>query len=184
MKRLVDFFRDFYLRKIKWRKYELGKKFHVGKNCHIWAPKEIKIGYNFYMGRNSQIECNAIIGDYVFFGNNVALVGRYDHNYTVPGKPIRLSPRIRDKYYDWYGLESKVIIKDDVWVGYGAILLSGVTIEQGSIIAAGSVVTKDVEAYSIYGGCPAKKIGNRFVSEEDKKIHVELYKKYDIKNKI
>jgi acetyltransferase-like isoleucine patch superfamily enzyme len=54
-----------------------------------------------------------------------------------------------------------VIIEDDCWVGANSIILPGVTIGQGSIIAAGSVVTKDVEAFSIVGGVPAKKIKDR-----------------------
>ena len=60
------------------------------------------------------------------------------------------------------GKKVKIIIEDDVWVGLGSILLSGVKIGEGSIIAAGSVVTKDVESYSIYAGNPARKIKNRF----------------------
>jgi chloramphenicol O-acetyltransferase type B len=64
------------------------------------------------------------------------------------------------------GVNSKVIIEDDVWIGYGAIIMSGVKIRRGSIIAAGSVVTKDVEPYSIVGGNPAKLIKYRFSKEE------------------
>ena len=69
----------------------------------------------------------------------------------------------------------KVSISDDVWVGYGSIILSGIKIGQGSIIAAGSVVTKDVEPYSIYAGVPAKKVKDRFSSDIDKEKHIRLY---------
>ena len=55
-----------------------------------------------------------------------------------------------------------IIIDDDVWIGYGCIILSGCHIGQGAIIAAGSVVTKNVEPYSIVGGVPAKTIKYRF----------------------
>jgi acetyltransferase-like isoleucine patch superfamily enzyme len=68
-----------------------------------------------------------------------------------------------------------IVIEDDVWIGLGSIVLSGVKIGIGSIIAAGSVVTKDVEPYSIYGGNPAKKIRNRFDSEEQLIEHKILY---------
>ncbi|WP_262230549.1 DapH/DapD/GlmU-related protein [Stenotrophomonas maltophilia] len=57
--------------------------------------------------------------------------------------------------------DSRLVIEDDVWVGFGAIVLSGVRIGRGSIIAAGAVVTKDVEPYSIVGGNPARKISQR-----------------------
>ena len=103
------------------------------------------------------------------------MVGRYDHNYQQIGTGLRLASAIRDKDYDWKGNNLKVEIGNDVWIGYGAIILSGVKIEEGSIIAAGSVVVKNTEPYSIYGGNPAKKISNRFISEDDKKLHMNLY---------
>ena len=55
-----------------------------------------------------------------------------------------------------------IVIKDDVWIGVGSIILSGVTIGQGAVIAAGAVVTKDVPPYAIVGGNPAKVIKYRF----------------------
>jgi acetyltransferase-like isoleucine patch superfamily enzyme len=76
------------------------------------------------------------------------------------------------------------VIEDDVWVGYGAIIISGVRIGKGSIIASGSVVTKDVEPYSIYGGVPAKKIGNRFANDADLHEHIRLYKLNFSENKL
>ena len=134
----------------------------------FWAKHNISIGKNFYIGRYSQIECDAIIGDNVILANYVALVGRYDHNYQQIGRPTRLASQIRDADYNWKGLDSKIIIEDDVWVGYGVIIMSGVKIGKGSIIAAGSVITKDVEPYCIVGGNPAKFIKKRFTEEEIK----------------
>lgn len=55
-----------------------------------------------------------------------------------------------------------IVVKDDVWIGLGAKILSGVTIGQGAVIAAGAVVTKDVPPYAIVGGVPAKLIRWRF----------------------
>jgi acetyltransferase-like isoleucine patch superfamily enzyme len=141
----------------------------------MWAKHSIVIGDNFYIGKFSQIECDAEIGNNVMMANRVALVGRYDHNYMQVGVPTRLASRISDKDYNWKGLNEKVVISDDVWIGYGAIVLSGVSIGQGSIIAAGSLVTKDIEPFSIYGGVPAKKIKNRFDNEEELKEHIRIY---------
>ncbi len=62
--------------------------------------------------------------------------------------------------------DQDVIIDDDVWVGSGAIILKGVRVGRGSIIAAGAVVNKDVPPYSIVGGVPARKIGTRFGNVE------------------
>ena len=65
--------------------------------------------------------------------------------------------------------KGNIVIKDDVWIGDGAIICSGVTIGQGAVIAAGSVVTKDVESYAIIGGNPSHFIKWRF-SEECRNI--------------
>ena len=59
-----------------------------------------------------------------------------------------------------------IIFEDDVWIGANAIILSGVTIGEGAIIGAGSVVTKNVEPYTIFAGNPAKKIKMRFTEDE------------------
>lgn len=58
-----------------------------------------------------------------------------------------------------------IVVEDDVWIGYGATIMSGVHIGQGAVIAAGSVVTKDVEPYAIVGGVPACTIKYRFSEE-------------------
>lgn len=176
---MIKFFkriRDWYLARWKWRRYSIGKNFHAGRGVVLWAKNGIRIGRNFYIGRYSQIECDAQIGDDVILANNVALVGRYDHHYQQPGTAIRLASQIRDADYDWKGLRSVVTIGNDVWVGYGSIILSGVSIGEGSIIAAGSVVTKDVPEYSIVAGNPARKIADRFASEQDLQLHRSRYR--------
>jgi acetyltransferase-like isoleucine patch superfamily enzyme len=167
--------RDLYLVHLRWRRHTIGKSFHAGARVRLWSKHNMIIGKNFYIGRDSQIECDAVIGNDVIFANRVALVGRYDHNYQQLGVPIRKASQIRDKDYNWKGLDMKVVIGDDVWIGYGSIILCGVTIGNGSIIAAGSIVTKDVEPYCIYAGIPAKKITDRFNSTEDKNKHISLY---------
>lgn len=170
--------RNLILVKILFRKYQISTGFHAGRGVQMWAKGFIVIGKDFYMGAYSQIGCNAKIGNNVIFGSYVSLVGRYDHHYQQIGVPIRKASQIRDKEYTWKGINSNVIIEDDVWVGHRAIVLSGVKIGRGSIIAAGSVVTKNVESYSIYGGIPAKKIKNRFDNSKDIIRHEEIiYKK-------
>ena len=163
--------RDAYLVKVKWRRYSLGPGFHAGRRVVLWAPNELKIGNDCYIGRYSQIECDADIGHSVIMANMVSFVGRYDHHFRHVGTPTRLSRQIRDPDYDWKGADIKVTVSDDVWIGYGAIILSGVTIGEGSVIAAGSVVTKDVESYTVVGGNPARKICDRFKNPEDMHLH-------------
>lgn len=163
--------RDLYLSRIKWRQYRIGANFHAGRGVVLWAKSRLVIGDNFYIGRYSQIECDAEIGNDVIFGNYVALVGRYDHHYQQVGMPTRRASQIRDAGYSWKGLQSKVVIGSDVWIGYGAIIISGVSIGDYSIVAAGAVVTKDVAPFSIVGGNPARAIARRFASQDDEKAH-------------
>jgi len=181
MIKFIKKLRDLYLVKLKWRHYKIGENFHSGRGVKLWAKNSISIGDNFYIGRYSQIECDSCIGNDVIFGNNVALVGKFDHHFHQIGTPTRLASQIRDQDYNWKGMHSKITIESDVWVGYGAIIMSGLRIGKGSIIAAGSVVTKDVSPYTIVGGNPARFIKLRFTPEEQKN-HELLLLAADIKN--
>jgi acetyltransferase-like isoleucine patch superfamily enzyme len=144
MFKLLKKFRDLLLVGIIWRKHQIGLGFYAGARVSLFNKNRLIIGNYFYIGRDSQIHCDGQIGDYVMFGNKVGLVGKYDHNYQQIGVPTYLASRIIDPDYSWKGLSSKVVIEDDVYIGYGSIILSGVKIGQGSIIAAGSVITRDV----------------------------------------
>jgi acetyltransferase-like isoleucine patch superfamily enzyme len=169
--------RDKYLVKVKWRRYSIQAGFHAGARVRIWARKTLIIGKDLYIGRDSFIETDCIIGDYVIIGNKVGIVGRYDHNYQQIGTPVRLASAIRDHDYNWKGKDLVTVIGNDVWIGYGATIMQGVKINDGAIIAAGSVITRDVDAYCIYGGNPARKIKDRFETVEDLKIHINLLSK-------
>jgi acetyltransferase-like isoleucine patch superfamily enzyme len=143
----------------------VGKDLHIGARSKFWAPEGIDIGHSVHIGKDVLIECNAEIGDYVMIANRVALVGRHDHDFRAVGIPVRFSPWVgSDKHRSPYRSE-KVVIEQDVWIGFRAILLSGVKVGKGAIVAAGAVVTRDVESYSIVGGNPAREIGRRFLDD-------------------
>lgn len=178
MIKIIKQLRIFFLVHFVWRRFTIGKKFHAGLRVRLWAKKTLIIGDYFYIGRDSQIECDCIIGKYVIMGNKVGIVGRYDHFYQQTGIPVRLSSQIRDKDYSWKGVDLITEIGDDVWIGYGSTIMGGVKIGTGSIIAAASLVTKDVEPYSIYGGSPAKKIKDRFDNEADMARHINEIKNF------
>ena len=167
--------RIFLLRNIIWRRFEIGEKIHVGRGVTFWARNSLRIGNNVYVGRYSSIECDAEIGDEVLISNFVQIVGRYDHHFLQVGSPIRSASQIRDNDYDWRGLNSKVVIEDDVWIGVGAVILSGVVVGAGAIISAGAVVTKNVPSYSIVGGNPARVISQRF-STDEAQTHEDTWK--------
>jgi acetyltransferase-like isoleucine patch superfamily enzyme len=103
-------------------------------------------------------------GEYCIFGfNDSILIGS--------NVMIAAATTIRDTDHVYESLDfpmvkqglsvEKVVIEDDVWIGHGCVILKGITIGRGAIIAAGAVVTKNVEPYHIVGGVPAKIIGIR-----------------------
>ena len=141
------------------------KTFYMDKNSSI--SKDFKAGAYSYVGPRCVIYPKVSIGDYTMLANDVSIIGG-DHIYDLPGMPIIFSGR--DQL-------SSTIIGKDVWVGAYAKIMAGVEIGEGTIIAMGSVVAKDLESYSIYGGIPAKKIKDRFENIEDRIKHEEMLKR-------
>lgn len=169
---LIKKLRSEWYKRIVWHRYKIGRNFHVARGVFLWAKNELTIGDDFYIGKYSIIETDCRIGNGVIIANHVGIVGRYDHNYQQIGMLVRNASCIRDVDYNWKGLDSLTEIGDDVWIGFGSIVMGGVKIANGTIIGAGSVVTHDTEPYSIYAGVPAKKIRDRFDSKEDLEAHL------------
>jgi acetyltransferase-like isoleucine patch superfamily enzyme len=139
---------------------------HIGILSLLWASRGLSIGENTYIGKFCTIQVNGRIGRGVKIANNVGIVGRLDHDYRTPGVLIRDGRWIGTDAVLAEAPENSIDIGDDVWVGFGAVVLSGITIGTGAIIAAGAVVIHDVEPFSIVGGAPARKIGMRFDGDE------------------
>lgn len=76
----------------------------------------------------------------------------------------------KEKVAEAWDNKGDIVIGNDVWIGYEAVILSGVTIGDGAIIGSRAVVTKDVPPYTIVGGVPAKTIRRRFDEETIKKL--------------
>lgn len=148
-----------------------GRDLHVGKGVRLWAPKHVVIGNCVYIGKQVHIEANCRIGNYCLIANRVAIVGRHDHDFSAVGFPVRLAPWVGSKRFPSPHADEEAVIEDDVWLGYGAMVLTGVTVGRGSVVAAGSVVTRDIAPYSIAGGVPAKVIGQRFDDLETIALH-------------
>lgn len=125
------------------------------------VAKDLKAGRYSYVGPGCIIYPNTTIGDFTLLANDVMIVGG-DHNYKNVGVPLPFAGRDEQKC---------TVIGSDVWIGARAIILCGVSIGDGAIVAAGSVVTKNVEPYTIVGGNPARPIKKRF-SDSDEKIHI------------
>ncbi len=140
-----------------------GKNIFVGQKCSI-NYENVDIGDNSSIGQGATFvstRARIIIGKNVMFGPNTTIITG-NHRIDVIGRymnSIKETEKLPSN-------DSNVVISDDVWIGANAIILKGVCIGEGSVIAAGSVITKDVEAFSIYGGNPAKKIRDRFNEAE------------------
>ena len=151
-------FRNVILFGLKYRWIKHGSNIHCQFSTRFWSPhKHIVLGNHVGIGFRCLFQSDTIIGNKVAIATNVAFLNSDDHNYNIIGKTIWDSGR-GDKY--------QIVVEDDVWIGYGAIILSPVRIGRGAIVGAGSVVLKDVPAYSIVGGCPARFIKWRFTKEE------------------
>jgi len=111
----------------------------------------IKIGKNTTIGYNTFI----VSSKSIIIGNNCLIapfVYIIDDNHRIK-KGVNINLQDHDK--------APIKIGNDVWIGAKAMILKGVTIGDGAIIAAGSIVTKNVESNAVYGGMPAKKISER-----------------------
>jgi acetyltransferase-like isoleucine patch superfamily enzyme len=143
----------------------LGRDVHVGPGSIISPPNHIEIGDEVYIGKYCTIQCDGRIGRWVLIANNVGIVGRRDHDHRQIGVPMRHAKHIEDAGRKITPMDV-IEIGDDVWIGYGAIILSGTDVGRGSIVAAGAVVLNDVLPYSIVAGNPAAVVGRRFDDSE------------------
>ena len=102
-----------------------------------------------------------VIGNYVSIAQKVFFILDGEHSLnTISTFPFR-SKALGDMDSEATS-KGNIVIGDDVWIGFGSIILSGVQIGQGAVVAAGSVVTRNVDPYTIVGGTPAREIKKRF----------------------
>jgi maltose O-acetyltransferase len=132
---------------------EIGKNVQIRPGAIIGNGSNLQIGDYSKIGINCRIQCGSLlkIGDYVAIASDVQIID-VNHNFERTDIPIMKQGWNKPK---------SIVIEDDVWVGARCIILPGVKIGKGSIIGAGSVVTKSVPPYSIVGGNPAKVIKSR-----------------------
>lgn len=150
-----------YLTKIKWRRINLDNETAVVNGFDLNVVKVGKMSYGplEVYGWKAENE-KLIIGNYVSIASGVKFILGGNHYYdtfsTYPFK-VKLGIQENEAYSN-----GSIIVEDDVWIGMDSIIMSGITIGKGSVIAAGSVVVKNVLPYSIVGGNPAKTIKMRF----------------------
>ena len=140
--------------------YGVGNEFKSG----IRLDEDTTIGNYNYIG-NHVVFTKAVLGSYCSIADNV-VIGPGDHDYrNISTRSIVLSSDARSHFTD-----KPVMIGNDVWIGVNAVILRGVTIGDGAVIASGAVVNKDVPDFAIVGGVPAKVIKYRFSEPKIEKI--------------
>lgn len=117
-----------------------------------------------YVGPGCRINPGVSVGRYSMVGPDVQIVGN-DHVFDRPGVPVIFSGRPAFR---------QTVIGKDVWIGAGATVLCGVRIGDGAVVAAGAVVTRDVDPLTVVGGIPARVIRRRFASPRDEFAHTEM----------
>ena len=144
----------------------LREKIVIGENTHIKGELlnfghggEISIGDNCFIGEQSRIwsALKIKIGHRVLIAHSVNIFDNSTHPFNSVNRHRQFLQIISGQHPKNINLnERAVTISDDVWIGCMSIILAGVFIGKGAVIAAGSVVTKDVPDYTIVGGNPAK----------------------------
>ena len=156
----MNFIKKIFQKLKRIKKYPCAKKSRIGKHSFFQNPNNIYIGeysslgdYGYYISARASIS----IGNYVMSGPQVMMItGNHRIDY-IGEYMINVTNDMKNENDDM-----PIVIEDDVWIGARAIILKGVTIHTGSVIAAGSVVTKDIPPYEVWGGVPAKFISRRF----------------------
>lgn len=125
----------------------LGKHTIIDMGFYILSPGTLRIGDFCHLNRNCFLDARGglLIGNNVSISHNVSICTG-GHDFNTPTFDYNASP---------------IVIEDNVWIGLGATILKGVTIREGSVIAAGAIVTKSTDPYGVYAGVPAKKIEER-----------------------
>src|ERR1035437_6537338 len=133
--------------------YEYLKKRRILKNLNIigtnlifdpfssiMTPQFLRIGDNVFIGEKAYISAKLTIGNNVMFGPRPVIIGG-NHYFGAMGKSVRFLHPQNDENYE------EIIIEDEVWFGANVLLLGGITIGFGSVIGAGSILTKSIPPF-------------------------------------
>jgi acetyltransferase-like isoleucine patch superfamily enzyme len=136
------------------RRLRIGARSWIADSVSIVFPAHVEVGSRVSVGPHARLWASAnarlTIGNDVLIGPNVTIVTA---NHGFAARDVRVG--------DQPQTELDVRIGRDAWIGANAVILPGIAIGEGAVIAAGSVVNRDVAPYAIVGGVPARPIGER-----------------------
>jgi len=127
-------------------------KITIGRYTSLWGPN-----LDIHSNQNASVT----IGNFCSIARNVTFQ-TFNHNFKKPTSYFIGQNFFDEKWANEKVSKGNIILNNDVWIGTHCVILTGVTIGNGAIIAANSVVTKDVPPYGIMAGSPSKLIGYRF----------------------
>lgn len=130
---------------------QCGKNIIIKNRAYFGSGTHIVIGDRSQIGQNSKIDHDTIFGNDVVMGPDVIIMSSA-HAFEDPNVPINLQGALPKR---------PVVIGNDVWLGTRVVVMPGVSIGEGAVIGAGSIVTKDIPPYSIAVGAPARVIRAR-----------------------
>ena len=144
---------------MNWTPYWLRHAF-LRSACGMKIGKNTSVAMHcFVTGRHIAIGDNTAINRFVYLDGRVPLTIGNNVNISHYVKIQTLTHDPQDRHFGC--LERPVVIADHVWIGTAALIMPGVTLGEGAVVAAGAVVTRDVDAYTIVGGNPARFIKAR-----------------------
>jgi len=152
--------------KLRYPNFKVGKHFRLGAPLFFTKAK-ISFGDYCYLGPRTNISNDLDVGDMVLVSSDFRVIGN-DHGLNSIGTPMRIAEAESSSAVT-------TRIESEVWIGQGVTLLSGITIGRGAVVGAQSFVNKDVPAYSIVAGIPAKLIRVRFDDVEVAQHESKLY---------
>lgn len=163
LKRLYN---KLYIPRFKQRMLHCGNEVYFSPADSVFTYESMDVGNYVSIGYNADFvatRSKIIIRDHVIFGPHVSIRGG-DHRFDIPGRYID-TIKDNDKLPQ---NDADVVFQGDNWIGMNSIILKGVTIGFGCVVAAGSVVNKSTPPYSVVGGVPAKVLRMRFTEDEIK----------------
>ncbi len=137
----------------------LGSNCTIEHDCYfkydgIWAPgPRLIVGDHVFLGAGCEFDFKRgiTVGSHCLIASGCYFI---DHDHQTTRRDLPMGQQTG-------GPEAPVVLENDVWVGANVVILKGVTIGRGAIVAAGAVVTDSIPPYEIWGGVPARKIGDR-----------------------